>query len=249
MKFNDTEAVEAAVHCVDKSGNLKSGLVVSGIFGKICDYLKIRKDRRQNFRTNLFFAWRSNLRGFKTRTIEGVKQKEKKNTKSGPKVRDCHSDEQSSESEGSDESELDSENSDESRIHRKIKHRNYQYVGSFALQNENIFYKERLFFDKLHYILRDQLPDVLNITCTLRFKGHKELNNDRFSDYAVCRQPNGSKYFKIIGDVSKLKISIDVYATPDECDHDESLAYQLRSEERKKLQAKLQFAKPHTVHE
>lgn len=83
----------------------------------------------------------------------------------------------------------------------------------------------------------------------MRFQGNKQRNNGKFHDFASCRQPKCFKQFKIIGNVEKFATQINLYATPGEYIHDQPLVYQLRGEARAKLQEKMKFAMPNTVHE
>lgn len=138
MKFNDTEAVEALVHCVEKISDLKDGPIKNGIFPRVCRYLNVKiKNLQLTLRANLKFAWERNLKKFRTRVEEGLKSNRKKKQKIRPKLIERDVNDGSSTNEVSSDAST-SDDSDERVIQRKFTRKHYVYVGTFCLNNEDI---------------------------------------------------------------------------------------------------------------
>lgn len=214
------------------------------ILAGLCKAFNIRKKHEiRKFRARLFFLWnkddfakmcKSELKKKKC-TNANVKNQTKKIMNTGPNPPNPVT------------FEADDEDRSQDLVNKF--HRVYMLIRTLSICTSDIIRDNVFSFELFHFKIRCELPKQCGIQCILIFKGIRLSSNGAYRDYALCKQPLCHMRFKFIVYRTDLQFKIQVFATDNQPNHTEPLAYQLRGPHRKLTKKSLQFAQPSTIHD
>lgn len=254
-KFNEKRVSEVIIEILEKKkiNVVKINPAQNFVWlQELCRCLNIKKCMRETFRTNLFFGWEHDLRGFRTTVLNQIKinenisqhQKFKKNNKIFKTLTKCMS--------GLSVSSTENENGEDKKNalpdRKAVSQTNFKFIVTLKIPSSYIILETHLSRDLFHSYLRQHLPAETNINCVLRFIGLHHRDNNKFNEYAVCRQSDCGAKLKFSSEIIGLMTDINIYSTHTSFqEHSVPLVYQLRGLQRERIKEELKFIKPSTL--